>query len=321
MPRPPHPLFRSVPDLKVNSATRVPTAPELNKFDRKLGWIAINRWTYRIFRRLGALNSSELKDAGVCVTEESSAGRGAIFVRPDEITGSGAVFLIHGGGFVIGSNRDVFDNAVSLARQLGVPVICPSYRLAPQDPFPAALDDCRAAWLWLIENAAGMDVDATKIVVGGYSAGGGLAATLVQRLHDEGGVQPAAQLLVYPMLDDHTASRRDLDKPRHRVWGNRHNLFGWTSYLGHPPDQPVPFYAVSARRDDLSGLPPAWIGVGTSDLFLDENRTYAQRLTKAGVDVTYVEVEGAIHGFDLSDTTMKTEFSTSQVAFMQNFTN
>ncbi|NNF64073.1 MAG: alpha/beta hydrolase fold domain-containing protein, partial [Acidimicrobiia bacterium] len=129
-----------------------------------------------------------------------------------------AVLMIHGGGYVLGTNKDILMKAVGLARESGVPVFCPGYRLGPEDPLPAGLDDCHQAWTWLLQNASNHGVDPTKIVIGGYSAGGGLAAALAQRIHDDGGTQPAAQLLVYPMLDDATANRRELDKPRHRVW-------------------------------------------------------------------------------------------------------
>ncbi|NNF88685.1 MAG: alpha/beta hydrolase [Acidimicrobiia bacterium] len=240
-------------------------------------------------------------------------------VRPDTATGQGAVLMIHGGGYVLGTNKDILMKAVELARECGVPVFCPGYRLGPEDPFPAGLDDCHQAWTWLLQNASNHGVDPTKIVIGGYSAGGGLAAALAQRIHDDGGTQPAAQLLVYPMLDDTTANRRELDKPRHRVWSNRSNLFGWTGYLGHSPGPTTPPYAVPSRRDDLTGLPPAWIGVGTSDLFLDEDRDYASRLTTAGVDVTYVEVDGGIHGFNSEPTPIGRAFDESAAAFTRQY--
>ena len=136
----------------------------------------------------------------------------------------------------------------------------------PEHPYPAALD-AHAAWTWLRGHAA-----AERIVVGGQSAGGGLAAALVQRLYDEG-ERPRAQWLFCPMLDDRTAARRGLDDAGHRVWDNRLNRFGWRAYLGTEPGAPgVPPYAVPARRDDVAGLPDTWIGVGDIDLFHDEAR-------------------------------------------------
>jgi len=171
----------------------------------------------------------------------------------------------------------------------------------------------------VLDNAERYGVDPNKIVIGGYSAGGGMAASLAQRIYDAGGIQPAAQLLVYPMLDDDTAANRSLDKPRHRLWSNANNLYGWSSYLGHAPGQPSAQYAVAARREDLSGLPPAFIAIGTPDLFLDESREYRQRLLDAGVDVTYVEIDGAMHGFDGEDTPLTKSFREAAAAFMRRF--
>ena len=185
-----------------------------------------------------------------------------------------------------------------LVRELGIVVVSAYYRLAPKHPFPAAVDDCRAAWGWLQSNLQELGIDSSRVGVGGESAGGGIAASLAQRLHDEGGLQPACQLLVYRMLDDRTAARRELDSPQHMVWTNRSNLTGWSSYLGSAPGgASVPEYAVPARREDLSGLPPAWIGVGNLDLFLEEDREYARRLNEAGVPCRLDEFPGAFHGF------------------------
>jgi acetyl esterase/lipase len=136
------------------------------------------------------------------------------------------------------------------------------------------------------------------VVVGGKSAGGGLAAALVQRLRDEG-ERPLAQWLFCPMLDDRTGARRDLDARRHRGWDNRLNRVGWRAYLGREPGaEVVPHYAVPARRENLAGLPPTWIGVGDIDLFHDEDAEYARRLRAAGVDTTVHVVPGAPHGFE-----------------------
>jgi acetyl esterase/lipase len=210
----------------------------------------------------------------------------------------------------------MFPKAALFAKTLGVPVICPAYGLAPQAPFPAALDDAHAAWHRVLAQAEALGIDAAKIVIGGYSAGGGLAAGLVHRLHDEGGQQPAGQLLIYPMLDDRTAQRRELDHPRHSIWSNTNNRFAWPAYLGGQRDAQALPYAAAARRADLAGLPPAWVGVGTCDLFLDEGRAYAARLAAAGVATAYDEVPGAIHGFDMDDNPLGAAFTAAQIAFV-----
>jgi len=145
-----------------------------------------------------------------------------------------------------------------------------------------------------------LNIDPTRIAVGGMSAGGGLAACLAQRILDCGGIQPAAQTLIYPMLDDQTAVNRDLDLLQHPLWNNKNNRAGWTAYLGHEPGQPSDLaYAVAARRQDLAGLPPAWIGVGDIDLFFDENRIYSERLNSASVSCDLHVVPMAPHGFQV----------------------
>ncbi len=292
------PGVRAEPDPAVTTATPASTAPAFAALDRRIGWFTVNRWTYRPARLLARLVRPVVDDSGVEVTEVAT-GQGLLVVRPATVRAAGAVLLVHGGGYVLGSPETALGKAAMLARACGVPVVCPAYRLGPEHPFPAGLDDCHAAWSWVQSSAEHLGVEPGRVVVGGISAGGGLAAGLVQRLVDEGGTQPAGQVLIYPMLDDRTATRRELDALGHRVWNNRSNAFGWRSWLGHEPGaaatQP---YAAPARREDLTGLPPAWIGVGTADLFLDEDRAYARRLREAGVDVTYVEVDGGIHSFD-----------------------
>ncbi|MFZ9396823.1 MAG: alpha/beta hydrolase [Erythrobacter sp.] len=312
-------ILRSEPDLTLGSARPSPVDPELAEFDRQIGGLVTNRFTYRFVRALGRFMRPKVDMASFRLAEVPMPRTNTFVVEPAGAKGTGALFLIHGGGYVIGSTWDVLPKAASFANELGATVVCPSYRLAPQAPFPAALDDCHAAWHALLANAARLGIDPARIVIGGYSAGAGLAACLAQRLRDEGGGQPAAQLLVYPMADDRTATRRELDTPRHRVWSNRNNLFGWSSYLGHGPGQPCPPYAVAARCADLAGLPPTWLGVGTADLFLDEDRAYAKRLVDAGVETTYAEVDGAIHAFDMTETSLAKAFVASQVEFLRRY--
>ena len=207
-----------------------------------------------------------------------------------------AVLWIHGGGLVIGHPAQDDDLCRDLAAEAGCLVAAVSYRLAPEHPYPAALDDCHAALAWLAERD---DVVSDRIAVGGASAGGGLAAALALRARDEGPVAPVLQLLVYPMLDDRTAARTDLDESQVRLWNTTSNDFGWRAYLGQAPgSEGVDPLAAPARADDLAGVAPAWIGVGTHDLFWDENLDYAERLEAAGVPCELETVEGAFHGFD-----------------------
>lgn len=235
-------------------------------------------------------------------TKDIDVGNARVRVyRPAVVdAGKAGMLWIHGGGLVIGTiNMDNLRCSL-YARDLGIVVASVEYRLAPQNPFPAALEDCYAAWEWFQGAAAGLGVDPTRIVVAGASAGGGLAASLAQRIHDCGGTQPIAQSLIYPMLDDRTATRRDLDSVKHFVWSSSDNRGGWASYLGQAPGaESLPEYAAPSRRDDLSGLPPTWIGVGDLDLFYEENQDYADRLLAAGVDCVLDVVPGAPHEFPL----------------------
>lgn len=212
---------------------------------------------------------------------------------------TGAIVWMHGGGLMLGRAENANDRCAVLARDLGVLVVNVDYRLAPEHPYPAAIDDCATALRWLYDNAEQLGVDPDRIAVGGDSAGGGLAACLAQRAHDEG-LPIALQVLVYPMLDDRTGlggDRRGIRGPL--TWLPVSNRTGWSAYLGHAPglEEKRP-YAVASRREDLSGLAPAWVGVGEYDLFHDEDVEYARRLTEAEVECELVTVPRMYHGAD-----------------------
>ncbi|KUH82298.1 MULTISPECIES: alpha/beta hydrolase [unclassified Mycobacterium] len=241
------------------------------------------------------------------------SGVGVRLYRPTggSLTGP-ALLWIHGGGFLIGHPGQDDQLCRRFARRLGVTVASVDYRLAPEHAYPTPLEDCYSALTWL---AALPSVDPDRIAIGGASAGGGLAASLALLARDRGEVAPAAQLLVYPMLDDRTVHRRGLDNPGHRLWNQSSNKFGWTAYLGDAD----PAVAVPARREDLAGLPPAWVGVGDLDLFHDEDLAYAERLKAAGVPCDVEVVEGAFHGFDgiLPKASVSQQFFDSQCAMLQ----
>ncbi len=258
-----------------------------------------NRFFLRVCNMLMRFQHKPGSMFGVSIREERSGDAGIRIYTPEgELSGAGLVW-IHGGGYVIGTAAINDRECARYARDLNMIVVSVDYRLAPQHPFPAALDDCFAAWQWFQQHAPGLGVDPERIAVSGQSAGGGLAATLAQRVHDAGGVQPAGQALFCPMLDDRTAARTELDAVKHRMWSNRNNRGGWSYYLGQPPGAPeLPPYAAASRRRDLSGLPTAWIGVGDIDLFCEENRRYAARLQEAGVECELEIAPGAPHGFE-----------------------
>jgi len=261
----------------------------------------VSRRTLRLFRKPPRPRASTADVDVSTLPIPTTGGELAYRVyRPRAAGGSGpAFFWIHGGGLVMGSPQQDDRFLIGLAQRLGIVVFAASYRLAPEHPAPAALEDLSDGWHEIRGRAAEWGVDPDRIAIGGGSAGGGLAAALTQRLHDEGTAEPVFQLLLYPMLDDRTVLRTDIDTRHVRIWPPSSNRFGWESYLGAPAGSPnVPRYAVPARRDDLAGLPPSWIGVGTLDLFHDEDLAYAKRLRDAGVTTEVFEIPGVFHGFD-----------------------
>jgi acetyl esterase/lipase len=231
-----------------------------------------------------------------------------------------ALLWFHGGGYVIGTPEIDDKKCIEFSRRLDMVVISVDYRLSPRHPFPAALEDSWAALIWAADQVEEMGIDPTRIAIGGSSAGGGLAAALAQKAKDQGKIKLAFQLLVYPMLDDRTAARSDIKDRQFLIWPQESNRFGWESYLGKACGKDhMPAYAVPARREDLSGLPPTWIGVGSEDLFCDENVAYAHRLTECGVECELVVVPGAFHGFDTfnSQIPVVREFRNSQIAALK----
>ena len=255
----------------------------------------VGRRSYRLFR-LGQRLADRLTRSRAEVFGLAQGQRLHLF-RPatPAATPMPALLWVHGGGLVIGSPLQDAAFCAALADRLGIVVAAPSYRLAPEHPYPAALDDVTAALGWL---AARPEVDAGRIAVGGDSAGGGLAACLALRSSAGAGPKPCFQLLWEPMLDEATRRRRDPDPAGLRLWSARANRFGWGAYLA-PVEGAVPATASAARASDadLAALPPAWLGVGTADLFLDETRAYGERLRAAGVPARLHEVAGAFHGF------------------------
>lgn len=211
-----------------------------------------------------------------------------------------ALLWIHGGGYVMGRAADDDGHCIQLVRDLGIVVVSVDYRLAPEWKFPTPLEDTYTALKWLFSHDNGLGIDPTRIAIGGVSAGGGLTAALAQLALDRGEVTPVFQLLIYPMLDDRTTLRTELQSMPVKAWNTGSNHFGWSAYLGSAPgvDTP-PLHAVPARRAALVGLPPAWLGVGTLDLFHDEDLDYARRLNAAGIPCQLEVVEGAFHGFDI----------------------
>ncbi len=241
-------------------------------------------------------------DPGPTVTmtkRHAGDGVGVVVLTPnDRRAPRPAVLWLHGGAMVAGAAQFEAQPAGRLVEAIGVVVVSPDYRLAPENPFPAALDDCMATLGWMREHAEELGIDVERIAVCGASSGGGLAAAVAQRSLDEGSPL-RAQALVYPMLDDRTALRGDRAVKGWLTWSASSNRRAWTAYLGREPRMSdAPEYAAPARRAEVAGLPPAWIGVGEIDVFHDENVAYAAKLKAAGVPCELVTVPGMYHGAD-----------------------
>ncbi len=241
--------------------------------------------------------------------------------RPKSVAAPTPVLLwLHGGGYVMGKPEMDDLSCAQYVRELGIAVASVDYRYAPKHPFPAGLEDSYSALKWVESHSQQLGIDAKRIAIGGASAGGGLAAALVQLAHDRQEIKPVFQLLVYPMLDDRTAARVDIDDSHTVIWSQKSNRFGWESYLGKKfGAEDVPPYSVPARRANLSDLPPTWIGVGTVDLFHDEDVAYAQRLRACGIECEIHIVPGAFHGFDIFDPRVPPvqDFRKSQIAALK----
>ncbi len=210
------------------------------------------------------------------------------------------IVQIHGGGYVMGSFRMSHAANMANAAAVGAVVVSVDYRLAPEVPAPGAVEDCYAVLCWAVERAETLGIDPGRIAVRGESAGGGLAASLCQFARDRGGPAIAHQNLIYPMLDDRTCNEKLPEHLGAFVWSPEANRFGWSALLGCAPGSgTVPPYAVPARAESLAGLPPAFIAVGSLDLFVMEDLAYAQRLIEAQVPTEFHVYAGAYHGFDV----------------------
>ena len=209
------------------------------------------------------------------------------------------ILWIHGGGYMTGMAAMVYGSCGRmLARKYGAVVVSPGYRLAWKKPYPAALEDCYTALEYMADHSEELGIRRDQLIVGGESAGGGLAAAVCLYARDKGRIPVAYQIPLYPMLDCFdTPSSRD---NHGRNWNTRRNHWGWKHYLGDLYGSPsVPKYASPSRETDYTGLPPAYTYVLDGEPFLDETRTYIRNLQEAGVDAAVDVYHGDFHGFDV----------------------
>ncbi|GAA0953341.1 alpha/beta hydrolase [Actinocorallia libanotica] len=256
---------------------------------------------------LGALPAAEFTGNGAFTVEERAVPgpEGApdvplLICRPAGATGpTGVIYYIHGGGMVMGTNRHGVSDMLEIAGDLGMALVSVEYRLAPEHPHPAPVEDCYAGLLWTAGHADELGLDLGRLIVAGTSAGGGLAAAVSLLARDRRGPAPAGQMLICPMLDDRNDTPSSFQMAGLGLWDRTCNDTGWTALLGDARGGPdVSPYAAPARAEDLSGLPPAFIDVGSAETFRDEDVAYATRIWRAGGVAELHVWPGGCHGFD-----------------------
>ncbi|MQY36539.1 Acetyl esterase [Streptomyces sp. RB17] len=210
------------------------------------------------------------------------------------------LYYMHGGGMITGNAWSVLPRLLrEWAAPLGLAVVSVEYRLAPEARYPAAVEDCYAGLVRVAGHAVELGFDAGRVVVGGKSAGGGLAAALALLTRDRGGPAPVGQLLLCPMLDDRNDSFSSRQMAGIDTWDRTSNATAWQALLGDRYGAAdVSPYAAPARATDLSGLPPAYVEAGSAETLRDEAVAYAQAIWRAGGQAELHVWPGACHGFD-----------------------
>jgi acetyl esterase/lipase len=221
--------------------------------------------------------------------------------RPEKQSGIlPSLLWIHGGGYMLGEIDQEDFTAKQFVLAGECVVVSVEYRLAPEHPYPAPLEDCYAALKWLSANANRLEIDGSRIAIGGASAGGGLAAGLALLSRDRNEVKTIFQLLIYPMINDCNIAPPGGNLPDTLFWTRDNNLIGWRSYLGcEPGSEGISCYAAAFRSTTLEGLPPAYVTVGDLDLFSQEDIEYSRRLIDAGVPTELHVYPGGCHAFDM----------------------
>lgn len=289
---------------------KVPYDPELGAFLAEMPPSGIRRETIPVSRQfIASMYSAELVVAERAVTHEERTIPGpggdlvvSIFRSNSSSPGGNkpGVYLIHGGGMILGNRfLGVKEYACEWVEDFDAVLVTIEYRLAPEHPDPAPIEDCYAGLKWLAENFEELRIDPKRLLISGGSAGGGLAAGVVLLARDRGGPSICAQHLMYPMIDDRneTLSSRQFIEGS---WTRDTNIMAWGCYLGNKAGgNEVSIYAAPARATDLSRLPPAFVEVGSAEVFRDEVVSYASRLWASGVQTELHVWPGAWHGSDV----------------------
>ncbi|GGG07808.1 alpha/beta hydrolase [Paenibacillus abyssi] len=217
-----------------------------------------------------------------------------------EATQLPALLWIHGGGYVLGHPDTDDALCASLVQEAQCVVVSPDYRLAPEHPYPAPIEDCYSALVWMRDAQEELHIDLSRLAIAGASAGGGLTAALALLARDRGGPAIAFQMPLYPMIDDRniTPSSHEITD-KQAVWNRSNNLLGWSMYLGDHADGDISPYAAPSRAENLAGLPPTYTCIGELDTFRDETIDYVARLAQAGVPVEFHLYPGCFHGFEI----------------------
>lgn len=294
-------------DAKVTYAFDPELVPVIEMLPKRTAVVTPVEESRRLIDDLFKKAAGDVDMSGVQIREESAPGpdTAAVPLRifiPDVRKSRGAIVDVHGGGFTVGSAMMNDPANITMARELGVVVVSVEYRLAPENPFPAGLEDCYAGLVWVATNAEDLGIDADNIVIHGVSAGGGLCAALAMLARDRGGPAIAFQYLGIPELDDRlaTASMQAFtDTP---LWNLPTAENSWDCYLGEGVrgTADVSPYAAPARATDLAGLPPAYVSAMHFDPLRDEDIAYAQALLAAGVTVELHLFPGTFHGSALA---------------------
>ncbi|QFU77865.1 alpha/beta hydrolase [Halioglobus maricola] len=270
--------------------------PKILRFPRV---VKLLNYVVERFRQAKVIEGVHLEERTIRSSDGTATLRLVIY-RPENVSGElPALLYCHGGGYIMGNPEQSVEMIEKFIKTRPCVVIAPDYRKSFTKPFPAGFDDCYDTLLWARDHAAELGIAATRFIVAGHSAGGGLAAAVTLKARDTQDVDIAFQMPIYPMIDDTQPDdpAREIHTP---VWDTRMNKLGWGAYLAglKRSGEEIPAYAAPARNSDYRGFPPTITFVGTLEPFYWETAAYVDALRSEQVDVAYEEYEGCYHAFD-----------------------